>query len=175
MALTATGAASAGVNCVTAGNEIVPAGTFSYTLTLSITGAGSITSVSYSGGAPAGVSVTGSGLVWAVSIAPGQSVFPDESFEFVQYDEDFNPSFYEVGTAAAAPENSTVFVYNPPIPFERPFNFSFFVNYTTAEIPGDPPTPGSPASESVLVLQNFVWDPDIGLGQLQVAIDNSRY
>lgn len=158
-------------NCVIDGSEIVPTGKFYYRLTLSFSG-GSITDVSYIGG-PSNFNVSKlSNLSWNVTIQTGESVFDDESFEFVQYDSSFIPTFYEVDTVDEMPANSTVFVYNPPIPFERTKTLSFSVNYTPSPVGN---TPGSPTTETIVIPQNFVWDPDIGLGSLDYAIEQSEF
>jgi hypothetical protein len=158
-------------NCVIDGTDIVPNGKFYYRLTLSLSG-GTITGVTYGGG-PSNFTVTKlSNLSWNVTIQVGESVFDDESFEFVQYDENFVPTFFEVDSVDDQPENSSVFVYNPPIPFERTKSLSFDVSYTSTPVGN---TPGVPTVETVTIPQHFVWDPDIGLGALDLAIENSVF
>lgn len=158
-------------NCTINDSEIVPNGQFYYRLTLTLSG-GTITDVTNTG-KPTYLNVTKlSNLSWNVAIQAGETVFPDESFEFVKYDEDWNPTYYETQTVDEMPANSTVFVYNPPIPFSRTLNLSFLVAYTTEAVGN---TPGVPTSETINIPQTFVWDPDIGLGQLDLAIELSEF
>lgn len=171
MPLTASGAVGGPkANCAIDGNEIIPSGQFYYRLTLTLSG-GTITNVTNTGG-PSVLTVTKiNNLSWNVAIMEDESIFPDESFEFVKYDENWDPTFYEVDSVDEMPANSTVFVYNPPIPFSRTYNLTFQVNYTTEAVGN---TPGVATVETVNIPQTYVWNPDIGLGQLDLAIELSE-
>lgn len=170
MVLSVSATCSAGVNCTVSGIKIIPGGDFSYLLTLTINGATTITNVSYIGGAPLHVSVVGGMTLWNVSIAPSENVFPNEYFDFVKYDDQFDPTFFQRDSAAEIPEDSTIYKYTPPDPMILATTFSFLVNYTIGQV--ESPIAGS---EIITVPQLFVWNPEIGLGQLDTAIENSRY
>lgn len=179
MTISVSGSLSLASNCSVDGLTLVPGVGWSCRLTLSISGVSSVTSVAYTGSNPA-FTVTGGGSIWTIDDVFGQSVFPNESLEFVQYDENFDPTYYEVDTADDQPPNSSVFEYHPPEPFSRPTAITFLIHYVsegTAAGPGGvpPAVPGTPSSASASVTVIFEWDPDIGLGQLQTAIDQSVY
>lgn len=180
MTISVSGSLSLASNCDVDGLECVPGVDWSCRLTLSISGVGSVPNVTYTGSNPAFTVTKLSNTMWTVASVFGENVFDNESLEFVQYDEDFNPTFFEVETVDNQPPNSSVFVYNPPSPFERPTAVSFLINYVTEGTPAGPggvpaAVPGAPAAETASVTITFVWDPDIGLGQLETAIENSRY
>lgn len=165
MPVTVVGSLSSPIDCVFDSGAIVPLGDFSYTLTLTITGADVINSVIYSSGPPF-LTVTGGPLIWSVVLQPGYDIFPDEYFRFVQYDQQFTPTIIQVDRPDQAPENSSVFLYNIPNPNRVTETLSFTVNSTTAAVP---------STELVAVPQVYAWSFTSGITRLQQAIDNSRY
>jgi len=175
MAISVSGSLSLASNCSVDGLTLVPGVDWSCRLTLSITGVDSVTNVTYASAHTAFTVSKLSNTSWTIASVEGENVFDNETLEFVQYDENFDPTFYEVEHVDLQPANSSVFEYNPPSPFERPTGLSFNITYVTETLPGPPPVPGTPASTTAVVTVIFEWDPEIGLGQLQTAIDNSVY
>lgn len=164
MALTVSYSLSSPVNCAIVGSEITPDGDFSYRMTLSLSGYDTLTSVEYSSGLPEILNISGTDLIWDISIDPGETIFSNETFSFTTHDG--SGDTYVVDTVAQQPEDTSIFKYTPPDPFEVTIPITFYVEYILAL---------APMTEYITINQKFVWKPELGLGQLQTAIDNSEY
>lgn len=163
-------------NCEISGGSIIPTGRFSFRWTLEFAGQDTITSVNLDAASDEFTVTKVSDLVWDISLNFGENVFTNEMLRFVKYDENFEPSFHDVNSVDFQPEGSSIVRYTVPNPRSRTGIFDFLVEFTYGEDPlAIPPVASIPETEIVSITQSFLWSSTIGLGQLEAAIENSRY
>lgn len=159
---------SAPVNCVfdpEDADDVIPQGDFSYHMALGIAGVDSVTSVTYAGGSSY-LTLDGALTSWNVAAIPGTNLFPGLAYRLVEFSDSFDPTVAEITDSGDANLEETVFELDPPDVYEVVGTMNFTVSYMLS---------GSPGVGNLAVGQTFVWDPDIGFGELQGLISGGRF